>query len=137
MHEVNQFISIEKRYEHITKMLEYCNEKIIQSFNLFIKLFSLVIGGYFWLYIQDKEVNLLGKINSYFPLLLGTISAICIIQIWGYWQSWYGYRKAESKLVGVKDLPLPKLPKALLLELVMTIVIILSVVLAIFGLKIS
>ena len=38
----------EKQYEHITGHLQYINEKIYQSFTLFIKLASTIGGGVFF-----------------------------------------------------------------------------------------
>lgn len=49
-------IPVDKHYEYITGHLQYLNDKIIQSFTLFIKLAMAIIAGTFTLYrkLADK-----------------------------------------------------------------------------------
>ena len=42
----------EKQYEYLTHHLEYLNDKIIETFLLFIKLAIAIIGGIFFLWRQ-------------------------------------------------------------------------------------
>jgi len=88
----------EKQYEHLTGHLRYINEKIYQSFTLFIKLASTIGGGVFFLHwklpLEDaKRCSLSTATNLLFIL----VSISMIILILNNLRSWYDYRKVLSK----------------------------------------
>jgi uncharacterized membrane protein len=91
-------IPLEEQYEYLTSHLRYINEKIYQSFTLFIKLATTVVGGVFFLHwkllpCDDKRFSLSAAANLLFVL----ISFSMIVLILNNLRSWYGYRKRLSK----------------------------------------
>lgn len=42
-------VSDEKQYESVSTQVRYLNDKILESFNLYLKLFSGIVGGSIWL----------------------------------------------------------------------------------------
>jgi hypothetical protein len=91
-------IPSEKQYEHLTSHLRYINDKIYQSFTLFIKLATTVIGGVFILHwklpLEDPKRCSLSIATNW---LLVLISISMLILIWNYFRSWRGYRKRLSE----------------------------------------
>ena len=119
-------VSDEKQYEFVTRQLNYHNDKIIEAFNLFLKLISSIIAGSVWLISQklDRETRaLIGEIAPFF-IFIGCISSILIILI--NLRSWWGYKKAISYLVGTEKAIPPKFPRSCSSELVMIITILIS-----------
>jgi hypothetical protein len=87
-------IPAEKQYEYLTHHLEYLNEKIIDTFTLFIKLSTAIIGGVFYLRWQ---LTIDGSIRVHFALisklLFSVVSLSLILLIFNNRRSWGGYRK--------------------------------------------
>ena len=88
----------EKQYEHLTGHLQYINEKIYQSFTLFIKLASAIVGGVFFLHWQlspeDAKRTSLACATDWLFIL---VSFSMIFLILNNLRSWFGYRKALSE----------------------------------------
>lgn len=118
------------RYHNITKMLVYLNEKIIESFNFFIKIFTAIIGGYLWLSIQSNSQDLKRNIAIYIQLILIAVCALTLVRVWANLKSWWGFRKAESQLVGIDKVPYPKIPNSCLSEILMCLIIIIATIIA-------
>ena len=91
-------IPSEKQYEHLTSHLRYINEKIYQSFTLFIKLTSTVVGGVFFLHwklsLEDPKRC---SFSTATDLLFILISTSMIVLILNNLRSWYNYRKRLSE----------------------------------------
>lgn len=121
-------ISDEKRYTFITEQLRYHNEKILQAFGLYVKLFSGIIGGLIWLYTQENiDENIKQDLRGIALWLIVLIAVSVGIGITANIRSWWEYRKVESVLVGPQILPGPKF-RSLSSELCMFAVIIGSVI---------
>jgi hypothetical protein len=90
-------ISAIKRYQFVTQQLRYHNEKIIEAFKLFIKLFSAIVGGAIWLSIQTNELSSYGNLAL---ALVGVLTLVTVVMVISNLMAWYGFRKAESFLVG-------------------------------------
>ncbi len=111
----------EKEYDYVNRQVEYNNQKIFESFNLFIKLMVSIGGGAIWLTTQKlgKTFLLLFRdpINSLFILS----GAACAIFILLHTISWRGYRQAQNRIN--QNVPLPTW-KACVREVIMIIFII-------------
>jgi len=59
-------ISDEKRYEFVTAQQRYTNEKIIEAFNLFIKLGSGIVAGFIWVKTQHLDNATVALINRWY-----------------------------------------------------------------------
>jgi hypothetical protein len=120
-------VSDDERYKFVTSQLTYHNEKIIEAFNLFIKLTSAVAGGAIWLRVQATGPSLWPTIR---PLAVGLlvlfgISAALLV---GFnLHTWWGFRKAESRLTN-GAVRAPSFPGSCRQELVMVAVIIATTV---------
>ena len=89
----------EKRYEFVTAQCRYCNEKIIESFNLFIKLVTGIVGGMIFLdlnlAVNDPKRGTYLNASTVLIVLIGVST---LFQVWRYQISWWGYRIAEIKI---------------------------------------
>lgn len=118
-------ISNERQYEFVTTQIRYHDEKIIESFKLFIQVLSAIVGGSIFL---AKEPSLHNP--NYGPLatiLVWCLGAMTIITVSVNTMAWFGFRKAEHRLN-------PKAPQVRHLwsywnELAMLIVICIAVIL--------
>lgn len=96
----------EKKYEYITGHLEYLNEKIIQSFTLFIKLAMAIIAGAFTLSwkIFDKIDCDYQSWAEGINCLFSIVSICMILLILDNLRSWRGYRETLSDEYGIKPI---------------------------------
>lgn len=96
----------EKRYEHVTSMCRYHNDKIIEAFNLYIKLVTLIVGGVVWLRVQAKTIEGSVSLDSIEPLaadLLFIVSGCAIWLIIINLYAWLGFRNAEHSSYRASD----------------------------------
>jgi hypothetical protein len=118
----------EKRYEFVTSQIRYHNDKMIDAFKYFVSIFSLIIGGVFWLLSQQNLDCFLKAFvvgfSPYLTLLIGTTSILLIIS---NYVSWWGYRKAETALTDGDVVP-PSFPKSANSQILMILVILISIV---------
>ena len=115
-------VSDEERYKFATSQLTYFNEKIIEAFNLFVKLTSVIAGGALWLRVQATGPSLWPAIR---PLAVGLLAlcGISTVTLVGFnLHAWWGYRRAESRLTD-KAVPPPTFPRSCRQEIVMVAVI--------------
>jgi len=106
------------------------NDKIIDSFKLFVQLLTAVTAGYVWWKTQPNALALPWP-QIVFPTLtvfIGVATALLIIinSI-----GWWGYRKAESSLLRGK-VPLPTFPRSAMQEIIMIGVVFLTTVAAVW-----
>jgi len=88
----------EKQYEYLTHHLEYLNDKIIDSFELFIKLSTAIIGGVFFLYWKLKDSELSGACFVLISnILLCVVGIAMILLIINNLLAWRAYRKTLSE----------------------------------------
>ena len=114
-----------ERYKFVTSQLQYFNDKIIESFKLYIQLVTAVTGGYLWLKTQNQITGALAWARVAAPALMIFIGLAIISLIIVNLSSWWGYRKAESELLG-GVVPIPVFPKSARQELIMIGVIVIT-----------
>lgn len=109
----------EKRFEHISTMLRYHNDKISEAFTRFVTLSMGIVGGSFWL-LSQKDVSQSFRETAFssIPFLFWFIGISSLALIYSNWKSWYGFRQAESDLLQIPELA-PKCPKACKEQLVL------------------
>ena len=115
-------VSDDKQYEHVSQQVRHHNDRILGSFDLFIRLFSAVVGGAIWLSLQAGAA----RRGSYYALLsdllVGLITVMSILMVLENLRAWHGYRWAQTRL-GEKDesgnyrIPPPKKLRASLIEI--------------------
>ena len=120
-----------KRYEYVTKMLIHLNDKIIESLNLFLKVYSAIVGGFFWLSIQQNAQEVKKHFLPIVPFLFAVVGLFSIVLVTTNLKSWWGYRKIESQLVGLDRSPMPKFPASCICELFMIAIIVIVTVVAV------
>ena len=130
-------IKPEKRYEVVTSSARYHNEKIIEAFQLFIKLTTAVIAGVVYLALSGLEIDKLNSLAWVAVVAEGLICLVCVTIMIANIRAWWGFRIAESELVGkISDgtyiVSKPKFPRSCLAELVMIFVVILTFVVFVF-----
>jgi hypothetical protein len=120
-------ISDEKRYEFVTEQQRYTNEKIIEAFDLFVKLASGIVAGLIWIRTQnlDKATQLL--VSSLVPWLYSLVALSSAVNIFANLRAWWGYRKAESELTE-SLVPPPRFPRSCINEMVFLLLIALTTV---------
>ncbi len=117
----------QNRYFHVTEMVRYHNDKMIAAFIRFISLMTSIVGGFFFLVSQDnikiefKEFTVL-----VLPYLISFIAISTLFIIWSNWFSWYGFRKAETKIIDDPDVPPPKFPRACKEQIIVTLIILIT-----------
>lgn len=115
-------LSDEQKFDNVTTNLRYYNDKIIESFKLYITLAIAVIGGVFYL-----DINLCATDDRRYSfqnvaiVLIVFISLNAMIQICNYLRSWWNYRKDLSILL--PWLSKPSVPKHCLHEILMVIIV--------------
>jgi hypothetical protein len=117
-------VSDEKQYEFVSEQVRYHNEKIIESFNFFIQLFSAVVGGCIWLSIQ-KDQN--AKFPSYQTLsnaIVVIVAIVAVIRIAENLRAWHGYRSAQCRLE--PSIPKPRPLRASAVEMIMILGIVVA-----------
>jgi hypothetical protein len=120
-----RLVSEEKEFDYVVGQIRYLNDKIIESFNFFIKVFSAVVGGSVWLTLQKgmtvQLANEYAKISDGLVMFLAIL--VCLM-IFEHLRSWHGYRKAQSRLSGKDEagkyyIPAPRRFRASVLEIAM------------------
>jgi uncharacterized iron-regulated membrane protein len=107
-----------ERYKVVTSRIQYFNDKIIESFKLYIQLVTALTGGYMWLKTQSQATNALTWARVAAPGLMILIGITIILLIVANLSAWWGHRKVESKLTG-GAVPAPVFPKSARGELIM------------------
>ena len=119
----------EMRYQFVTGQIKYHNEKIIESFNLFIRLFTGIVVAAVWLSTQpdpSKRHSLYAFLAFVLVVMLATMTIITVI---ANVMAWYGYRHAETGLVGADKVSPPTVPGSCWNEIGILVCIIASSVL--------
>lgn len=98
------------RYQFVTGQTRYYNDKIIESFNLFIKLASAIVAGVLWLHLQELDDPTKTHYGQMAMLVLGLVTLGTGLLLLNNLRAWWGYRKAESALVGEETVPPPHFP---------------------------
>ena len=120
-------VTLEERYRFVTSQLSYFNEKIIEAFNLFIKLLTAITGGVIWLRLQTDWGTVWIQIRGIVVALIMLVGFSSILLVIFNLSSWWGFRKAESFLLKGK-IPPPVFPKSARQELLMMLVITISAI---------
>ncbi|MBR1227196.1 MULTISPECIES: hypothetical protein [unclassified Bradyrhizobium] len=102
-------VSEDKHYEFLTKQIADRSQKIYESFNQFIRLFSAVVGGTIWISLQADASKRGGNsqiyetFSNFLVIAIAVMSALIIIE---NVRSWKGYRQALVKM-GANDVASP------------------------------
>ncbi len=124
---ITEAVTLEERYRFVTSQLSYFNEKIIEAFNLFIKLLTAIAGGVLWLRLQNDWGTVWIQIRGIVVALIMLVGFSSILLVIFNLSSWWGFRKAESFLLKGK-IPPPVFPKSARQELLMMFVIAISTI---------
>jgi len=119
---ISEGVTVEERYRFVTSQLTYFNEKIIEAFNLYVKLITVIAGGVIWLRLQLDWVTVWKQIRSIVVALILLVGFSSILLVTFNLTSWWGFRKAESYLLNGK-VPPPVFPKSARQELLLMLVI--------------
>lgn len=112
-----------KRFENVTTMIRYHNDKMIEAFNRFISFVVAIIGGaYALLSFEHLDSASKAQAISLVPYLLWLVALSSLAIIFSNYQSWYGFRKAESALSN-KSIPMPTLPWSMSEQIIMTVIV--------------
>lgn len=121
-------LSVDKHCEMITAHIRDRNTMIMDSFKLFVQMFSALVGGAVIVRLQYP-----GPAESFAYPAVGIgllIYVISLVMIWENIRSWYQYRIKLSNEAGRRRgrliVPLPKLWRAIWIELVMTVLMTVS-----------
>jgi hypothetical protein len=112
-----------ERFKNVTSKIEYHNEKIIEAFNLYVRLFSAIVGGAVWLSTQADPASKHGLYGWLANILVGMLTTTTTVTVIANWLAWYEFRKAEAGLVGENRVRPPSMPRSCLNEIVMVLVI--------------
>ena len=121
-------ISNDKHYEYVSAQARYHIDKMTLLFNFAVKGFSAVIGGSVWLSVSHNIVpNRAKEYAMLSNVLMWSILIVSIIMILDNFRSWYGYRKAQSKVAGKSVtgepiVPGPRVFPAIITEIGMIII---------------
>ncbi len=111
-----------ERFNNITTMIRYHNDKIIDAFNRFVTFSIGIVGGSFWLISQKNiEPAIKEAVISSVPILFWFLGVSTIALIYSNWSSWFGFRQAESVLVS--DAPAPSRLKSSKEQIIMVCII--------------
>ncbi len=122
-----------ERYRFITSKMRYFADRMQDSFKLYIQLATAIIGGFIWLCLQPGASQQSGSTLLLVPPLFLILGVFMLCLIWFDYRAWYGYRKAESKLIG--DMHPPGFPRSVLAEIFMTFAMLSLSIVAYFYLR--
>lgn len=113
-------IDDELLYKSLSEMIAERNRNALDAFKLFISLYSAIVGGAIWLRLQATKP----MPTSFEWLSEGVVflvTAVAILLVVEAKRGWWGYRKAQSELVGKNNegkyrVPPPKLFPTVLTE---------------------
>jgi hypothetical protein len=117
----------EKQYEFVSGQVRYHNEKIIESFEFFIKVFTTVVGGSIWLSMQKDVATKFGAYQTLSNSVVSVITIVAVIRVLENLRAWHGYRNAQCRLE--PSIPKPKPIRASVSEAVMVLGMITAAVL--------
>lgn len=104
-------VTDDKQYEFVSGQVRYHNDKIIESLNLFLKLFSAIVGGSIWLSLQPGITPT--KMTAYIgvsDVLVIALAAFSSLLIFENLRAWRGYRNAQHRLGGIDQEGNPNIP---------------------------
>lgn len=122
-------ISDEQLYKTLSEMIAERNKNALDAFKLFISLYSAIVGGSIWLSTQaNRNLPAYGRLSSGVILLVTLVAVVLVIEAK---RGWWGYRKAQSELVGKNEtgryrVPPPKIFPTILTEGAMVIAMVLA-----------
>jgi len=123
-------ISDLERYKIVSGRIDLHHQKIVDAFNLYVKLISALAAGIVWLRLSDKWAVVWSDLRRFAIGILLLVALSTASLIFFNLRAWWGYRAAESQLTG-GDAPAPQFPRSCTQEIVMFAVIILATVLGI------
>lgn len=112
-------ITDEMLYKSLSDMIAERNRNALDAFKLFISLYSAIVGGTIWLSTQATKAQASFEwLSSGVVVLVTLVAIVLVIEAK---RGWWGYRKAQSELVGRTEngkyrIPPPKLFPTVLTE---------------------
>ena len=118
---------------NVTTMIRYHNDKMVEAFVRFTR-FSVGVGagGIAYLFLNEHTREVKDVVLATMPVILWIVGISSIAIILSNWKSWFGFRKAESKML---DMPClyPRLPRAFTEQFIMVgIIVIVCSIFAMF-----
>jgi hypothetical protein len=118
-------ITDEQLYKSLSDMIAERNRNALDAFKLFISLYSAIVGGTIWLSTQTPTC-VPPSYEWLSSAAAGLLTVVTIVLVYEAKRGWWGYRKAQSELVGKTAngkyrIPPPKLFPTVLTEGVMVI----------------
>ncbi len=115
-----------ERYKVVTSQLQHLNDKILESFKLYIQLLIAITAGYVWLRTQPNAQEMLWA-RPVVPTLTVFVGFTTVLLIVFNLRSWWGYRHAESSLSAGSVGP-PTFPRSASQELIFIGVVIVTTI---------
>ncbi len=115
-----------EKYQFITSMQKYHDEKIGQAFRMYVTLSSSIVAGSLWLLSQDTGRDLFGQIKFLAIVLIVIACIASSTLIWFNLDGWYGFRLAECKMDS--ESPTPKPMKSRRGEILMIVIEVIATV---------
>lgn len=112
-----------ERYENVTTMIRYHNDKMVEAFVRFIKFSIGVIAGSIGLIsLGDVGQELEKFILFAVPVIFWFTGVSFIAIILSNWKSWFGFRKAEAEILNMHSLK-PELPRSISEQIIMSLIV--------------
>src|SRR5262249_9782714 len=90
-------VSTEERYKFVTSQCVYCNEKVVQSFSLLLKMVSAFTGGVIWLRLQPNWIDIWPQVKGIAFWTFIFLGVGIELMIFRNVRAWWGFRRAESE----------------------------------------
>jgi hypothetical protein len=103
-------VSVDKEYEFCSSQVRYHNERIIEAFQMFVKIFSAIAGGSVYLSLQKEVATKASVYVLISDLLVILVAFIAIVMVLENLRGWRGYRSAQSRLGGLDESGSPRIP---------------------------
>jgi hypothetical protein len=122
-------ITDEQLYKTLSEMIAERNKNALDAFKLFISLYSAIVGGAIWLSTQTaRNLPSYERLSSGVVLLVTLVAIVLVIEAK---RGWWGYRKAQSDLVGKTEdgkyrIPPPNLFPTVLTEGAMVVAMLIA-----------
>jgi hypothetical protein len=79
-------------------MIAERNRNALDAFKLFISLYSAIVGGAIW--ISTQATNFPASYGTLSSVIVALVTVVAVILVVEAKRGWWGYRKAQSELVG-------------------------------------
>jgi hypothetical protein len=105
------FVGAEKQFDFVSNHIRYLNDKMLEAYYSFVRLFIAIVGGSFWLSFQPRITPI--NAPTYANLSVGLlcfIAMLATIFIFENLRSWHNYRAQQSMLAGINPKGRARIP---------------------------